>query len=570
MIFLFLTFTPFLLIGVRILKWVRNYFRARSYGLPIIFLPVSFNEPLWMLFRPLFAWVQYLPLGLGNWYLYTTMGWPTEDGNRTSLRLGENFVLCSPVDNVVVTCEPAVASSVWEEKKYIWRVPESQSQLFTFFGQNVSSTHGEDWKRHRRVTVQAFSERMMERVWCEARRRANALSTELGRESVRSLGRIRTTFDVLAMQVLAIAAFGQESELVTVPPGHKQSLMESLGFILKHVLLTVVFQSLKVSDFLLPNVLRQLKRSVAEVRLYMEELVLVHMQSSTPKSSTFGSLPTSLLSAMITANEIEKQESSEGKPRSYLTVSELYGNIFVFNLAGYETTSSSLTFALPFLALHPEVQTWIAEEVDAITSSDARCQKSRDKPEEGEVGLGYSEIYSQMVRTKALMYETLRLASPAPLLVKTSLLPVDLDITTATGLRTITVHPGTLVGFNQYAAHLSPRWGDEAEVFDPKRFVTEIGGEERFKIPDGPMYAAWMIGPRVCPAKKFSQVEFIGIMTELLRNWRVELVREDGESEGEVRQRVKAVLMDEKYFNVSAHLKRPDAAHVRFVPRPRD
>lgn len=160
--------------------------------------------------------------------------------------------------------------------------------------------------------MQAFGERMMERVWREARRRANALSTELGRENVRSLGRIRTAFDVLAMQVLAVAAFGQESKLVTVPPGHKQSLMDSLGFILKHILLTVIFEPLKVPDFLLPNVLRQLKRSVAEVRLYMEELVLTHMQSSTSKASTLGSLPASLLSAMITANEIEKQESLEG------------------------------------------------------------------------------------------------------------------------------------------------------------------------------------------------------------------------------------------------------------------
>lgn len=125
MIFLFLTFALLLLAGIRILQWVRNYFQARSYGLPIILLPVSFNEPLWVPFRPLFAWTQYLPLGLGNWYLYTTMGWPTEDGNRTLLRLGENFVLCSPVDNVIVTCEPAVVRSVWEEKRYIWRIPES-------------------------------------------------------------------------------------------------------------------------------------------------------------------------------------------------------------------------------------------------------------------------------------------------------------------------------------------------------------------------------------------------------------------------------------------------------------
>ena len=115
MIALFLAASLGLLLSIRITKWIRNYIQARTYGLPILLLPVSFNEPLWMLFRPLFAWVQHLPFGLGNWYLYTNMGWPTEDGARSLHLYGENFVLCSPVDVVVVTCEPAVVDKVWAE-----------------------------------------------------------------------------------------------------------------------------------------------------------------------------------------------------------------------------------------------------------------------------------------------------------------------------------------------------------------------------------------------------------------------------------------------------------------------
>lgn len=71
----------------------------------------------------------------------------------------------------------------------------------------------------------------------------------------------------------------------------------------------------------------------------------------------------------------------------------------------------------------------------------------------------------------------------------------------------------------------------------------------------------------MCPAKKFSQVEFAGIMVELLREWRVEVVRREGESEEDARERVGKSLRDEKYFNVSAHLKRPEDCAVRFVRR---
>jgi cytochrome P450 len=166
------------------------------------------------------------------------------------------------------------------------------------------------------------------------------------------------------------------------------------------------------------------------------------------------------------------------------------------------------------------------------------------------------------------MYETLRLASPAPLFVKTPLIPVDLDITTPSGPRTITVKPGTLMGSNQYGAHLSPRWGPSAQSFNPKRFITtSTTGAEKFEIPEGAMFCAWQIGGRTCPAKKFSQVEFAGIMAELLREWRVEICEKEGESLVDARDRVRNVLMNERYFNISARLKRPEAAGLRFVRR---
>lgn len=140
--------------------------------------------------------------------------------------------------------------------------------------------------------------------------------------------------------------------------------MQCLGFILQHILLTAIFNSLKAPDFLLPRVLQRLKQSVAEFKLYMEELVLHQMQQSSSSRNNKSSPPT-LLEAMVNANEAEKQQlqKTAGRP-SYLTESKLYGNLFVFYVAGYETTTSTMTFALSFLATNAEVQKWIVEEID--------------------------------------------------------------------------------------------------------------------------------------------------------------------------------------------------------------
>lgn len=551
---------PFLLFtAYRLVNWTRFYISARAYGLPIILLSVSFEDAWWMLLRPLFSFVPSLPFGLGDWYIYTTMGWPTEDLNRSLLRYGENFVLCSPIGNIIVTAEPGVVDVVYGNGRGIatgvkpeWRMPESQAQLFAFYGQNVSSTTGEAWKRHRKITSSAFNENTMRYVWEQADLQARSLNTDLEPKEEYSLDRVRSSFDVLAMRILTVVGFGQKTALTDIPPGHKESLMESLGFILKNVMLTLLFNSLSAPDVLLPTILRSLKRSVREFRLYMEELVLQHMRTASARPQ--GATSTSLLEAMVRANEAGKQEEKASGVGSFLSDSELYGNIFVFNLAGYETTASTFTFALAYLAAHPGVQRWVAEEVDEFWTDDLHA------PE-------YADTYPRMVRSLALMYETLRLASHAPMFVRAPTVPAELRITTPWGPRTVLVGTDTKVGFNIYGAHLSPKWGEDVLAFDPRRFIqTGAGAEEKLVIPDGPLYAPFMMGPRMCPGKKFSQVEFVGMMSRVMAEWRVEPVRGVNEEEEEAREKLLSVVGD-KVFNVSAHLRRGGDAAVKFVWR---
>jgi cytochrome P450 len=540
---LYLLLLPvFAFISFRFYNLGRNYFAARKFGIPIILLPVSFEDAWWIPFRPLFSWVERLPFGLGSWYVYTEMGWPTVDGIKTVDRLGENFVLVSPANNVLVSCYPPGIETAFTDSRN-WIMPKAQSQLFAFYGQNVSSTEGADWHRHRKIVTSAFYEKSFNYVWTEAIKRTKELG--FSRNPTRSLGGIRTTFDVLAMHVLAAAGFGQDAQLTTIPSGHRETLMECLGFILKHIVLTIVFNGLKAPDIFLPKSLRRLKVSVAEFRMYMEESILSQMQKP---SSKLQGRSTTLLEAMVDANEREKPEvqKTAGNP-SYLTETELYGNLFVFNLAGYETTASSMTFAIPYLAAHPEIQDWIIDEVDTY------YKNFPDK--------NYEDIYPKLVRTRALMYETLRLASPAPLLVRSPIVPAEVPVYTDKGPRTVTVNPGTAVGCHFYGAHLSSRWGADAHVFNPARFVSHSEKGEDLVVPPGPLYIPWALGPRVCPAKKFSQVEFVAVMAQLLAKYRVEMLMEDGESPGEARDKLLGVL-DEKYFNVSAYLRRPEDAGV--------
>ncbi len=61
------------------------------------------------------------------------------------------------------------------------------------------------------------------------------------------------------------------------------------------------------------------------------------------------------------------READESKQ---LTVDEILGNIFVFNFAGHDTTAITLAYSLLLFVARPDVQEWIAEELNLYLHSE--------------------------------------------------------------------------------------------------------------------------------------------------------------------------------------------------------
>jgi cytochrome P450 len=75
-----------------------------------------------------------------------------------------------------------------------------------------------------------------------------------------------------------------------------------------------------------------------------------------------------LVSTLVRAGTSDKTQelSATAGERNVkpLTDAEIFGNIFVFNFAGHDTTAISLVYAVLLLAANPEVQDWIHEEIN--------------------------------------------------------------------------------------------------------------------------------------------------------------------------------------------------------------
>jgi cytochrome P450 len=101
----------------------------------------------------------------------------------------------------------------------------------------------------------------------------------------------------------------------------------------------------------------------------------------------------------------------------------------------------------------------------------------------------------------------------------------------------------TSITINFAALHThSDYWGKDALVWRPSRWLehqkTTADDSSPLMHPFEGSYVPWNHGPRVCPGRKFSQVEFVRLLFTIFANGsRVELVPDAGENLVGVRTR---------------------------------
>lgn len=193
----------------------------------------------------------------------------------------------------------------------------------------------------------------------------------------------------LALHVLSGAGFGQSYKFTggmsSVSEGHSMSYADSLAAILKNMMMPIIASKVNAPSFLLPKFIKDVKIAMAEFKQYMVEMVeeeraLIKAGRSDHKEN--------LMSVLVRANE---SCASEGKERCSLTDEEIYGNLFIWNLAGHDTTAKVLAYAMTLLSVNLPVQEWLSDEINQVFG---------DRPEEN---WDYEDDFPKLKRCLALM-----------------------------------------------------------------------------------------------------------------------------------------------------------------------
>jgi hypothetical protein len=119
----------------------RNYRAARTIGLPIIFLPISLTNLLWMmLVRHVMPLLESLPFGSGYFTRFCYTGWEFKDKSRAHVELGDAFTSVTPGKNWVYLCNAeAVNEIIRRERQGEFARPVEMLAMLDVFGPNLST-----------------------------------------------------------------------------------------------------------------------------------------------------------------------------------------------------------------------------------------------------------------------------------------------------------------------------------------------------------------------------------------------------------------------------------------------
>jgi len=190
--------------------------------------------------------------------------------------------------------------------------------------------------------------------------------------------------------------------------------------------------------------------------------------------------------------------NKDDKEYKGLTDHEILSQAMIFIFAGYETSSSTLCFLAYNLAINPETQKKLQDEVDQFFPNKAKPTYE---------GLQQMEYLDMVLNESQRLYP---IANRVERIAKSSV-----------EINGVTIPKGTCVAVPVYAVHRDPSLWPEPEAFKPERF-----SKENKDNIDPYAYLPFGAGPRNCIGMRFAILSMKLAVVELIQNFTIVTCKE--------------------------------------------
>ncbi|CAH0038150.1 unnamed protein product [Clonostachys solani] len=501
-----------------------NVRKARALGLPVARLPVDANNVFWILLQPHFySLLDRLPirwLSYPSFVRFSRRGWYFAERANAHLELGPIWALVSPVSINIHVADPDAIQDIVTRRGDFQR-PTAELKLY---GPCISTAKWPDWPRHRKPMATPFNETIMASVWTESRRQTLGMLASWTKFAGAGIPSYQRDTRTLSLNVLAAVGFGKPYDFrgSTEPSvdeigEYRDSLQTVLDNII--LLLIVPFRVLQM----VPGNWARIGNAGVSFRNHMVKMLESETEALQQGRKGSGGIMPGFVRAVDQYHRESTADPDAKGAKKGLSVDEIFGNLFVINFAGHDTTANTLAFATLLLAAHPDVQAWLAAEIEAVAEG---------KPMEE---WDYKQMFPKLNRCRAVFYETLRLFPPVPALPSiTSDHPQQVTV----GDRTYTVPVGVNFTANLRAMQTHPVYWSNADQWEPSRWIVnpaptpEQVAQETFFVPGKNIFFPWGEGPQICPGRRLSEVEAVAVLACLFRAHRLRIKKDsDGESD---------------------------------------
>lgn len=181
-----------------------------------------------------------------------------------------------------------------------------------------------------------------------------------------------------------------------------------------------------------------------------------------------------------------------------LDAENIVNQILTLMVAGSETSANTISFALHYLSTHPDV------------AAQARAEVDQRWPETGFPHIAFEDV-AKLRYLRRVVDETLRLWPVVPGYYRQA----RQDTTLGGGKYAF--RQGDWVAVVLLAAHRSPAWGADADIFNPDRFLAE-----NLRTLPPHTYKPFGTGPRACIGRQFALHEIVLTLAAILHQYDLE------------------------------------------------
>jgi cytochrome P450/nitrite reductase/ring-hydroxylating ferredoxin subunit len=400
--------------------------------------------------------------------------WSREYGPMFRYKLGPR--------NYVGLGDPALIAEALRERPHLYRRLSGIEPVFKEIGiHGVFSAEREEWRRYRKLAMEALSNRHLRRYFPTLETVLARLKRRWERAAAQGLA-VDAQKDLMrfTVDVTTNLAFGIDLNTVEDEGRALQQHLEKIFPMLARRLVApfAYWRYVKLG----PD--RELDQAMAALDKIVGDLVAKTRTRMAAQPDLFDH-PTNFLESMLAVQT--REEAS-------LTDAEIVGNVYTMLGAGEDTTANTLAWMIHLLCLHPDVLAKARTEVDAVLGEHTQLQDFRDA--------------EQLVYVDAVTQETLRMRPVAPLI---TVLEANEDLV----LGDVQLPQGTAISLIARAASQDPSHFADPHTFRPERWLHEAPLAPHHPQASMPFGS----GPRLCPGRNLALLEIKCVLSMLLRNF---------------------------------------------------